>query len=174
MPGDTVTVHSGTYREWVNPLFGGLDDAQSRYTPYHLNHSTEVKGLKSVDCGDNRFYNNILSSYGNGRTYGLSVYDQQSQPSRKEDNILCKSPQVKLEESEGKVYLTFIPSERIGEGKPVDTGRLGVARLSNFAFESADGAPLRFDRDYLGKERTGSPRIGPLENERIERVLVWE
>lgn len=22
-PGDTVTVHSGTYREWVNPLYGG-------------------------------------------------------------------------------------------------------------------------------------------------------
>ena len=161
---------------YVHNLLNGTISAlsQSRYTPYHLNHSTEVRGLKSVDCGDNRFYNNILSSYGDGRTYGLSVYDQQPQPSRKEDNILCKSPQVKLEESEGKVYLTFIPSERIGEGKPVDTGRLGVARLSNFAFESADGAPLRFDRDYLGKERTGSPRIGPLENERIERVLVWE
>ena len=28
MPGDTVTVYGGTYREWVNPLFGGLDDAR--------------------------------------------------------------------------------------------------------------------------------------------------
>ena len=23
LPGDTVTVHEGVYREWVNPLYGG-------------------------------------------------------------------------------------------------------------------------------------------------------
>lgn len=23
LPGDTITVHNGTYREWVNPLSGG-------------------------------------------------------------------------------------------------------------------------------------------------------
>ena len=28
LPGDTVTVHEGTYREWVNPLYGGIDDAR--------------------------------------------------------------------------------------------------------------------------------------------------
>ena len=25
-PGDTITVHSGTYREWINPLRGGESD----------------------------------------------------------------------------------------------------------------------------------------------------
>ena len=27
LPGDTVTVHQGTYREWINPLNGGESDA---------------------------------------------------------------------------------------------------------------------------------------------------
>ena len=26
MPGDTITVHAGIYREWVNPLRGGDSD----------------------------------------------------------------------------------------------------------------------------------------------------
>ena len=28
LPGDTVTVHEGTYREWVNPLNGGESDSK--------------------------------------------------------------------------------------------------------------------------------------------------
>ena len=28
LPGDTVTVHNGTYREWVNPLNGGERDGK--------------------------------------------------------------------------------------------------------------------------------------------------
>ncbi|MEE9365707.1 MAG: DUF1565 domain-containing protein, partial [Dehalococcoidales bacterium] len=27
-PGDTVTVHAGTYREWVKPIRGGTDDSK--------------------------------------------------------------------------------------------------------------------------------------------------
>jgi hypothetical protein len=26
MPGDTITVHTGTYTEWVNPMRGGVSD----------------------------------------------------------------------------------------------------------------------------------------------------
>lgn len=33
MPGDTVTVHQGVYREWVNPLRGGTIDAPITYQP---------------------------------------------------------------------------------------------------------------------------------------------
>jgi len=27
-PGDTITVHAGTYREWVKPICGGTDDSK--------------------------------------------------------------------------------------------------------------------------------------------------
>ena len=27
-PGDTITVHSGTYREWINPVRGGESDSE--------------------------------------------------------------------------------------------------------------------------------------------------
>ncbi len=33
MPGDTVTVHAGVYREWVNPPSGGTTDAPITYQP---------------------------------------------------------------------------------------------------------------------------------------------
>lgn len=31
MPGDTVTVHAGVYREWVNPMHGGTEDQRIIY-----------------------------------------------------------------------------------------------------------------------------------------------
>ena len=30
-PGDTVTIHAGTYREWVKPARGGTSEQQSHY-----------------------------------------------------------------------------------------------------------------------------------------------
>ena len=34
----------------------------NRYTPYHFSHSTSVKGLMTILTGDDRYYNNILTS----------------------------------------------------------------------------------------------------------------
>jgi len=28
LPGDTVTIHAGTYREWVKPIRGGTDESK--------------------------------------------------------------------------------------------------------------------------------------------------
>ena len=152
-----------------------ITGSQSRYTPYHLNHSTQVKGLCTISCGDNRFYNNILSSYKNEHTYGLGIYDSQPWPCFAADNLVCDNPHVNIEEIEGKVYLSFVPEEQIYEGKIVDSKRLGITHLSNYAYEASDGSPLHFDKDYLGKNRSASsPHIGPFENQKIERLLVWE
>jgi len=30
-PGDTITVHEGVYREWVNPARGGTEDKRIMY-----------------------------------------------------------------------------------------------------------------------------------------------
>ena len=148
--------------------------SNGRYTPYHLNHSTEVKGLFSISCGDNRFYNNILSSY-DDKNQGLELYKNQTQYSHMTDNIVCKNPRVKIEEENSKVFLTFEPQETIHNGRLVDSKRLGITRLSNYPYEAADGSPLRIDRDFLGKERSlQAPHVGPFENSSIQKLLVWE
>ena len=48
LPGDTITVHNGTYREWINPLSGGESDSKRilyRVTP---GERAEVKGSEIV------------------------------------------------------------------------------------------------------------------------------
>ena len=57
----------------------------NRYTPYHFSHSTSVKGLMTILTGDDRYYNNILTSNHQTKPYkgpasdkihnGLDAYD---------------------------------------------------------------------------------------------------
>ena len=100
-----------------------LDDM--RYTPYHLNHSTEVKGLRTITCGDHRFYNNIFVGRAKGQAkYGLIVYDAAKLPIYAAGNLFCGGakpmtdkeqghvaadydPQITLEETSDEVYLKF-------------------------------------------------------------------
>lgn len=162
---------------YIHNFFGGylLPISQTRYTPYQLNHSTQVKGLAPINCGDNRFFNNIFLSRQDNFEYGPGVYEKMPQPSFVEDNIVCENPKVSIEEREGKVYFSFTPTEAIPQGKPVDSHRLGITRLSNYPFEAADGSALHFEQDYLGKPRSAStPRIGPFENTSTKEILVWE
>ena len=56
---------------------------QSRETPFQLPHSTAVGGLKTTQCGDNRYFNNIFVggvSEINGQKSGLGVYNQTALP----------------------------------------------------------------------------------------------
>ena len=56
-PGDTVTVHKGTYREWVNPIRGGVSDEKRivyRAAPGErvvIKGSEEISGWKKVKNG---------------------------------------------------------------------------------------------------------------------------
>lgn len=66
---------------FVHNLFAGVITVwsdPSRFTPYHLPHSTEVAGLATVQAGDDRYYNNIF--IGNGKEdpvkYGLSIFNK--------------------------------------------------------------------------------------------------
>ena len=49
---------------FVHNLIAGamLTCAQSRNTPYHFPHSTQVKGVTDIFAGDDRFYNNIFAA----------------------------------------------------------------------------------------------------------------
>ncbi len=58
---------------FFNNLIGGNVDgggASGRYTPYHMPHSTAIKGLHNNPGGDWHFYNNIFLAQANRKTSG--------------------------------------------------------------------------------------------------------
>lgn len=64
-----------------NNLFSGgikLTTSPERYTPYHVAHSTKVKGFFENTGGDVRFYNNIFLSYNHSdkEIPGLAAYNE--------------------------------------------------------------------------------------------------
>jgi hypothetical protein len=46
--GDTITVHSGTYREWINPLRGGESDAKRIVYRAAPGEKVEIKGSEEI------------------------------------------------------------------------------------------------------------------------------
>jgi hypothetical protein len=50
-PGDTITVHSGTYREWINPIRGG-ERTKELYTG-QLQRKVEIKGSETITGWEN-------------------------------------------------------------------------------------------------------------------------
>ena len=74
------------------------------------------------------------------------------------------------------MYITFEGETKLSrlKGKPVNTERLGVAKLTRYPFENLDGTPFVLDKDFLGKERsTVAPSIGPFETLSGNRIKVW-
>ena len=49
-PGDTVTVHAGTYREWVKPARGGTSETARMSLRFRLSASAK----RSSDCAHER------------------------------------------------------------------------------------------------------------------------
>ncbi len=47
-PGDTITVHAGTYREWVNPLRGGESDRKRIVYRAAPGEKAEIKGSEII------------------------------------------------------------------------------------------------------------------------------
>lgn len=184
---------------YLNNLFGGsfMRNNDERYTPYHLNHSTEVKGLIVITNGDHRYYNNIfVAGTEADAPYGLCVYDPAEWPIQAEDNLFCNgakpmtgkvqgvvadnyNPGIKLEESTEGVYLSFTVDESYFSSlqtKAIDATRLGKTKLSGLPYEHPDGTPFALDKDYFGKIRSAqSPMVGPIESlsQGSKRIKLW-
>jgi hypothetical protein len=172
---------------YLHNLFAGNIEVrpQSRLTPYHLPHSTELAGLKETRCGDNRFFNNIFVGGApevQGRFSGLNgyaktelpvsangnVYLNGAQPFPNEENFLEleTNPKINLSDENGKVTFRFDFDKKINTVKTrvVNTDLLGKAIVPNLSFENRDGTPLKIDYDYLGIKRNNSkPSAGPFE-----------
>lgn len=164
-----------------NLIAGGLSVTpyDSRLTPFHKPHSTELAGMHDNPSGDMRFYNNLFISHGD-----LSPYDDPRLPVWMEGNVFLKAakpskqeknpvssqesdPAIKLVEKPDGLYLE-IKFEKGSDGnrtrRLVTTELLGKAKISNLPYENPDGSPLKIDNDYFGAKRTGdNPTPGPFE-----------
>lgn len=183
---------------FLHNIFGGdisrLDD--QRYTPYHLNHSTEVKGVYTIIEGDHRFFNNIFIGGGDNKLkYGMVAFNVSKRPIYAGDNLFLNgalpmtgkeqgrieklvNPNLRIEETaEKEVYL--VSSMNLQEllsvrGKKVDAGILGITQLTGFPFENPNGTSFALDKDYSGNTRSASPVVGPIENLPASlRIKVW-
>ncbi len=152
---------------------------QTRQTPYHKEHSTEIAGLSDIGGGDNRFYNNLFLA-----GTGLQVYDKAKLPMWADGNVYlngtapCKgevnpaslpefNPNIELVKEEDAVYLRFtLPQDTPDRtNKIVTTELLGKAAIPKLPFLNYDGTPLAIDSDYFGKPRNlQNPSAGPFEH----------
>jgi len=167
---------------YVHNLFMGriqLRPELRRSTPFHKAHSTEVAGLRNIQGGDDRFYNNLIIKPGGLDGYDKAalpvqiegnVYYNGAKPYFKEQNYLEKvefNPELKVVEEGDSVFLHIILDDSFYVlDKPlVTTGLLGRAGIPNEIYENPDGAPLKIDTDYFGKKRSETnPSAGPFEN----------
>ena len=165
---------------YVHNLFAGqivLRPELRRDTPFHKAHSVEVAGLRNIQGGDDRFYNNIFVT-GGLEAYGKAtlpmqiegnVYYNGAKPSAGETKCIEKAqfdPEIKIVEESDNVFLhmTLDDSCNALDNPLVTTAILGRAKIPNAAYENPDGTPLKIDTDYFGKKRNGtSPSAGPFE-----------
>ena len=179
---------------YAHNLFAGgirLRPELRRETPFHKAHTTEVAGLRNIQGGDSRFYNNIFIGHD-----GLAPYDKAAQPVQMAGNVFLKGakpptheqdplvlpeydPGIRLMEENDGVYLEITFEEAWAE-KPsrrlVTTRRLGNAKVPDLPYEQSDGSPYRLNRDYLGGKRNrANPCPGPFELPEAERqtLKLW-
>jgi alpha-N-arabinofuranosidase len=179
---------------YVHNLFAGPIEPHpelSRETPFHKAHSTAVAGLRKIEGGDDRYFNNIF--VGNN---GLAPYDKAVRPMQMAGNVFLKGaqpaaheqdvlalpefdPDIKLVEEKDGVYLHITLDKALAEKQPrqlITTELLARATVPDLSYEQPDGSPLKIDTDYLGKKRSEkNPTAGPFKNPgRGKLVLkVW-
>ncbi len=163
----------------------------SRETPFHKAHSTEVAGLRNIEGGDDRFYNNLFVS-GNG----LGDYDKAvlpvwmsgnvflhgAKPSKQEEHPFVQKnvdPGIKLVEEQDGVYLHITLDKAWGAEQVhalVTTESLGKAKIPGLPYVRPDDTPLSLDTDYLGAKRNAAnPYPGPFELPEggTQKLKVW-
>jgi hypothetical protein len=199
-------------RDWseggafVHNLIGGqieLRKVTNRFTPYHLPHSTDIKGLRNIYNGDNRFFNNVFTggetgeilTDTRGRFWGLHGYSEAGFANSSAGNVYfsnCKldpnetdyiyipgeSLQITLKEEGDAVHIFLVIPEEWADGDCKITGpeQLGMTIVSEAAWENPDGSPLLIDMDYFQKKRDGSSVVaGPFRNvpSGKQEIRVW-
>jgi hypothetical protein len=162
----------------------------SRQTPYHKAHSTEVVDLHDNPSGDNHYYNNIFVEHSD-----LSGYDTAELPVTMEGNVYLNGARPSKHETDPLIQPEFDPAFELMkrpdgwylqvtadkawadlDGPLVTSEILGKAIIPNLPYEQPDGTPYRLDTDHFGNERSsGSPYPGPFHElaEGTQTIKVW-
>ena len=112
---------------------------------------------------------------------GGNVYYRAAEPYAREAGptvLAGTDPKVKLVQQGDRFILQISPGPGLKQVGTVlvTTGTLGLAKTPNLPYETADGAPLKVDTDYFGKQRSKTkPAAGPFEHpgEGDLRIEVW-
>ena len=165
---------------------------ETRQTPYHTQHSTEMLGLATPVGDDERFHNNLFAGYNGLASYNKwtdrlqavgNVYTAGANPSKYDSEAFSDAafnPGITLEEApadEWWLELSVDPAWLTAQPRGVvTTALLGSAIVPDAPFEQPDGTPYRLDTDYFGKKRnTENPSPGPFQftSENVIRLKVW-
>jgi alpha-N-arabinofuranosidase len=176
---------------YAHNLFAGrivLRPELGRETPFHPAHSTRVAGLRNIEGGDSRFFNNIFVGYD-----GLATYDQAALPVQMSGNVFLKGarpsthepaalvmaafdPEIERVERKDGVYLHITLDQTWAQGQSrqlVTTERLSTTKVPNLPYTQRDGSAYRIDTDYLGQARNASnPFPGPFERPQGRRQVL--
>jgi len=137
-----------------------INTPQSRETPFHKAHSTEIVMLQNISGGDNRFINNVFLQDTN-----LDSYDKFADSMMIDGNLFSDSKVNLLDEPED-IYLQLSgPILDTAKHKLVTSKLLGRTKVSKQPFDQPDGKAYRIDTDYFGNIRDlTNPSAGPFEN----------
>ena len=98
--------------------------------------------------------------------------------SGEEENAFCDDAVMTVKEEDGKIYVEVEMPESFLKlhTEIMGTHNLGITRISEQAFENADGSEIRLDADYFGCGRSATPTPGPFEglNAGYHKICVYE
>ncbi|HOZ47520.1 MAG TPA: right-handed parallel beta-helix repeat-containing protein [Candidatus Hydrogenedentes bacterium] len=179
---------------YVHNLMAGqvtLRPELGRETPFHRAHSTEVAGLRNIEGGDDRFYNNLFVGGS-----GLAAYDKAVRPMQMSGNVFLHGAKPSKHEAEPLVLEDCDPDVRLVEDVDgvnlhvsvdgawaagtrctlVTSDVLGRATIPDLPYMNPDDTPIRIDADYFGDKRDEThPFPGPRRELKTgEHVLkIW-
>lgn len=121
-----------------------------------------------------RYYMHLpVWSEGNVYCNGAKSWEKEKAPIQIKSDI-----SLELEEQNGTYTLKTNLYEELAQVKPsvpfISTDLLGMAFEPEQKFESPDGSPILFDRDYFGARRDIFPLPGPFANEENARQILWK
>lgn len=135
-PGDTITVHAGVYREWVNPVRGGESDSKRIIYRAAPGEKAEIKGSEvisgwkkeksgiwkvvvpnSIFGNYNPYQDSVFGDWFNrmGRLHhtgevflnGKSLYEKE-----KLEKVINSVPDSKIKDPEGSTYTWYCESDQ--------------------------------------------------------------
>lgn len=135
-PGDVITVHEGTYREWVNPARGGESDAKRIVYRAAAGEKVEIKGSEVItgwkkekngiwkviipnslfgdynSCTD-LVFGDWCDNYGKNHTADVFLNGKSLYEMDKIEKVINPVPYDKSRDKEGSIYTWFCESDAI-------------------------------------------------------------